>query len=78
MSGSSFRADVIGCSVNHTSSHHYPGMPKFLFYEKETREYRIYDPEKDGEWVVDGDIFQPKYPVEKRNMATSQIFYQIS
>lgn len=43
----SFRADIIGCSVNHTSSHHYPGMPKFLFYNKPERTYRIYDPSKD-------------------------------
>jgi len=40
----SFRADIIGCSVNHTSSHHYPGMPKFLFYNKSKRTYRIHDP----------------------------------
>lgn len=44
----SYRADIIGCSVNHTSSHHYPGMPKFLFYEKSTKKYRLYDSEKDG------------------------------
>jgi hypothetical protein len=50
---SSFRADIIGCSVNHTSSHHYPGMPKFLFYEKSSRLYRLHDPVKDGRWVVD-------------------------
>lgn len=45
---SSFRADMIGCSVNHSSSHHYPGMPKFLFYEKQKGTYRLYDPLKDG------------------------------
>lgn len=38
----SFRADIIGCSVNHTSSHHYPGMPKFLFYEKQKGTYRLH------------------------------------
>ena len=51
----SFRADIIGCSVNHTSSHHYPGMPKFLFYEREKRTYRLYDPEKNGKLVVDDE-----------------------
>ena len=44
----SYRADIIGCSVNHSSSHHYPSMPKFLFYEKSLRKYRLYNPEKDG------------------------------
>ena len=44
----SFRADIIGCSVNHTSSHHYPSMPKFLFYEKEKRTYQLYNPKKHG------------------------------
>lgn len=50
---SSFRADIIGCSVNHTSSHHYPSMPEFLFYEKEKGTYQIYDPEKHGK--LEGD-----------------------
>ncbi len=36
-----FRADMIGCSVNHSSSHHYPGMPKFLFYDKEKGTYQL-------------------------------------
>ncbi len=49
----SFRADIIGCSVNHTSSHHYMGNPKFLFYKKEEGTYQLYDPEKHGKWVVD-------------------------
>ena len=48
----SFRADIIGCSVNHTSSHHYPGMPKFLFYEREKGMYQLYNPEKHGKWIV--------------------------
>lgn len=37
----SFRADIIGCSVNHSSSHHYPDMPKFLFFDKKNKTYRI-------------------------------------
>jgi len=48
---SSFRADIIGCSVNHTSSHHYPGMPKFLFYEKQKGTYRLYDPKTNSKPV---------------------------
>ena len=47
----SFRADIIGCSVNHTSSHHYPSMPKFLFYEKQKGTYRIYNQKIDGKHV---------------------------
>jgi len=39
----SFRADIIGCTVNHSSSHHYPGMPKFLFYDIEKGTYRLND-----------------------------------
>ena len=48
----SFRADIIGCSVNHTSSHHYSGMPKFLFYERDKGVYQLYNPEKHGKWIV--------------------------
>jgi hypothetical protein len=44
----SFRADIIGCSVNHPSSHHYPGMPKFLFFDKTKGTYRLCDPDTDG------------------------------
>lgn len=29
----SFRADIIGCSVNHSSSHHFPSMPEFLYFD---------------------------------------------
>jgi len=38
---SSYRADIIGCSVNHSSSHHYPSMPKFLWFIEETKKYRL-------------------------------------
>lgn len=49
---SSFRADIIGCSVNHSSSYHYPGMPKFLFFEKARGTYRLYVPESNGEMIA--------------------------
>lgn len=42
----SYRADIIGCSVNHSSSHHYPGLPKFLWFEKDTKRYRLANPEE--------------------------------
>jgi len=38
---SSYRADIIGCSINHSSSHHYPNSPKFLWFIEETKEYRL-------------------------------------
>jgi len=46
MNRSSYRADITGCSVNHTSSHHYPGMPKFLWFEKDTKKYRLAEPKE--------------------------------
>jgi hypothetical protein len=45
-------AHMIGCSVNHSSSKHYPSFPKFLFRVGSGR-YRMYVPDQDGEWVVD-------------------------
>lgn len=36
-----YRADIIGCSLNHPSSHHYPNMPKFLWFNEKTKEYRM-------------------------------------
>lgn len=46
---SSYRADIIGCSVNHSSTHHYPGMPKFLWFDKETKRYRLAKPDEAAE-----------------------------
>jgi len=42
-------AQVIACSVNHTSAHHYPDARRFLFYLGNGR-YRLYDPDRDGIW----------------------------
>ncbi|MFX0117576.1 MAG: AbrB/MazE/SpoVT family DNA-binding domain-containing protein [Candidatus Hodarchaeota archaeon] len=42
----SYRADIIGCSRNHSSQHHYPGMPKFLWFEEETKKYRLASPKE--------------------------------
>lgn len=41
LNSGSYRADIIGCSINHSSTHHYPGMPKFLWFDKDTKEYRL-------------------------------------
>ena len=46
MNPRSYRADIIGCSINHSSSHHYPGVPKFLWFEKDTKRYRLASPEE--------------------------------
>ena len=51
---SSFRADIIGCSINHSSTHHYPGMPKFLFFKKQKGTYTLYDPERNGKSIMSG------------------------
>lgn len=45
----SYRADIIGCSVNHSSQHHYPGMPKFLWFDEETKRYRLAEPAESAE-----------------------------
>jgi AbrB family looped-hinge helix DNA binding protein len=47
----SYRADIIGCSVNHSSSHHYPGMQMhaFLWFNKDTKRYRLAKPEEAAE-----------------------------
>lgn len=42
----SYRADIIGCSRNHSSQRHYPGMPKFLWFEEEIKKYRLEKPEE--------------------------------
>ena len=42
----SYRADIIGCSINHSSSHHYPSMPKFLLFDEDTKRYRLAGPEE--------------------------------
>jgi AbrB family looped-hinge helix DNA binding protein len=44
-------AQVIACSVNHTSAHHYPDTKRFLFYLGNGR-YRMYDPDQDGIWKM--------------------------
>ena len=40
----SFRADMIGCSINHSSNKHYPGMPRFLYFHEEDKTYSINQP----------------------------------
>ena len=47
-------AQVIACSVNHSSAHHYPNSHRFLFYLGNGR-YRQYDQKKDGLWEITPD-----------------------
>ena len=42
----SYRADIIGSSKNHSSQHHYPDMDKFLWFEKDSKKYRLAKPEE--------------------------------
>lgn len=49
---STIRAHMIACSVNHTSAHHYKMHTRFLFRIGKGR-YRVYNPKKDGKWVVE-------------------------
>jgi hypothetical protein len=46
---STIQAHMIGCSVNHSSSHHY-NLRKFL-YTVDSSRVRLYNPETDGVWV---------------------------
>lgn len=46
------RAQLIATSVNHTSAHYYPNTQRFLFLLPGGK-YRLYNPETDGQWVVD-------------------------
>jgi hypothetical protein len=54
-------AQVIACSVNHPSAHHYTSSRRFLFYLGNGR-YRLHDPERDGFWDI------TKQGAEKRNL----------
>ena len=44
------RAHLMGCTVNHSSSHHYKHFRKFLF-NLGPGHVRLYYPEKDGKWL---------------------------
>jgi len=84
----SYRADIMGCSVNHSSSHHYPSMPKFLWFEKETKRYRLAksdelpEPQKDEKQVstttkVDnGSSYIDGIPVSKLSVTGQVIIPQ--
>jgi len=60
----SYRADIMGCSVNHSSSHHYPSMPKFLWFEEETKRYRLATSDELPENRKDEKQVSPKTKVD--------------
>ena len=66
---SSYRSDIIGCSKNHTSSHHYPGMPKFLWFDEVDKTYRI---STDDQIDMPDDEDNIEVPVDKRKVYTEQ------
>ena len=46
-------AYLIGLSVNHSSSHHYPSIRKHAcLYSLGNGRYRMYNPDSDGAWIV--------------------------
>jgi len=66
------RAHIMGCTVNHTSSHHYKHFRKFL-YHLGPGHVRLYDSVKDGVWkwtkegmvkVEDGEISASEVIIE--------------
>jgi len=57
----SYRADIIGCSTNHSSQHHYPSMPKFLWFEKNTKKYRLADSEESAKAEPIEEKDQPSF-----------------
>lgn len=46
------RAQLIASCVNHSSAHYYPNTQRFSFLLR-TGKYRTYNPEIDGQWVVE-------------------------
>jgi len=77
----SYRADIIGSSVNHSSQHHYPSLQKFLFFNKDTKKYRMANPsesktekkeEQDLEENDDATTYVDGVPIAKLSV-TGQI-----
>jgi len=61
----SYRADIIGCSINHSSSHHYLGMPKFLWFEENVKKYRLANSEEHAKTIPIKEKDQPFFdPVQ--------------
>jgi len=74
---SSFRADIIGCSINHSSTHHYPGMPKFLFFKKQKGTYSLYDPERNGKPIMSGTSQKNSNTIISDNVAITDAHVEL-
>jgi len=59
----SFKSDLIAYSINHTSSCLYPHSPKFLFFNAETKKYRLAT-EKEL------SAYEREHESENKNLAT--------
>lgn len=57
----SYRADIIGCSRNHSSQHHYPSMAKFLWFEGKIKKYRLASPEESAKVEKIEERVQPVF-----------------
>lgn len=75
------RTHIMGCSVNHSSSHHYKHFRKFLFTVGRSQ-VRLYDPETDGKWkwtptgmvkIESGDDVDDHDPIEPEDDNGSDI-----
>ena len=54
---STIRAHLVGCSVNHTSSKHYPNYPKFL-YTVNTATVKLYDTNQNKKIPIENRVFK--------------------
>ena len=72
----SYRSDIIGCSINHTSNHHYPGIPKFLHFDKNAKTYNMAVSDNlsnsDSEIEIPEDEDSIDIPVDKRKVYTDK------
>lgn len=65
----SYRSDIIGCSINHTSTHHYPSVPKFLWFDEKTKKYRLAEPKEAA-------VLEKSEIDKEANTKTEQILFQ--
>ena len=54
---SAIRAHLVGCSVNHASTRHYPGYPKFL-YTVNSATVKLYDTNPDKKIPIENRVFK--------------------
>jgi len=67
---------IIGCTVNHSSSHHYKYFRKFL-YHLGPGHVRLYDPEKDSKWIWTKDGMVKVDPEDEIEINGDQLFSEV-